>query len=53
MKRIVQANIDRFKQLLETTVDPTQRKTLLCLLAEEETKLASLEAPPSLGKKAN
>lgn len=53
MKRIVQANIDRFKQLLETTADPTKRKTLVRLLAEEEAKLASLEADPSLGKTAN
>lgn len=53
MRRIIQANIDRFKQLLETTTDPTKRKTLLCLLAEEEAKLAGLEAPSSFGKKAN
>lgn len=53
MKRIFQANIDRFRQLLETTTDPTQRKTLVQLLAEEEEKLARLEALPSLGKKAN
>jgi hypothetical protein len=53
MKRIVQANIDRFKQLLETTTDPTKRKTLLHLLAEEEAKLANMAAPPSLGKTAN
>ena len=51
MKRIVQANIDRFKQLLETTIDPTKRKTLLCLLAEEEAKMVSLEA--ALGKTAS
>jgi bacterioferritin (cytochrome b1) len=53
MKRIVQANIDRFKQLLETTTDPTKRKTLLRLLAEEEAKLATLEAALSLGKTAS
>ena len=53
MKRICKANIERFKQLLETTTDPTQRKTLVQLLAEEEAKLTRLEAAPSLGKKAN
>ena len=53
MQRIIQANIDRFKQLLETTTDPTKRKTLLHLLTEEEAKLVSLEAAPSLGKTAN
>lgn len=52
MKRIVQANIERFKQLLETTVDSTKRKTLQNLLAEEEQKLAHLEAAVSAGKTA-
>ncbi len=51
MKRIIQANIDRFKQLLETETDPTKRKTLLRLLAEELAKMESLQAPPSAGKK--
>ena len=51
MKRIIQANIDRFKQLLETESDPTKRKTLLCLLAEEEQKLHDAQAAPSFGKK--
>ena len=53
MKRIIRVNIERFKQLLETTTDPTKRKTLQRLLAEEEAKLASLEAAPSLSKKTN
>lgn len=52
MQRIVQANIDRFKQLLETTTDPTKRKTLLRLLAEEEEKLERIKAAASAGKKA-
>ena len=38
MNRIVQANIDRFKLLLETTTDPTKRVMLIRLLAEEEAK---------------
>lgn len=36
MHRIVQANIDRFKKLLETEVDPTKRAMVIRLLAEEE-----------------
>ena len=38
MLRIVQANIDRFKLLLETEADPTKRAMLIRLLAEEEAK---------------
>lgn len=39
MKGIIQANIDRFKQLLETTTEPTKRAMLIRLCAEEEEKL--------------
>jgi len=39
MRRIIQANIDRFKRLLETEIDPTKRAIVLKLLAEEEDKL--------------
>jgi hypothetical protein len=38
MHRIIQANIDRFKSLLETTTDPTKRAMLIRLLAEQEAK---------------
>ena len=38
MQRIIRANIDRFKFLLETTTDPTKRAMLIRLLAEEEAK---------------
>ena len=38
MHRIVQANIDRFKLLLETETDPTKRAMEIRLLAEEEAK---------------
>jgi len=38
MHRIVKANIDKFKKLLETESDPTKRAMVICLLAEEETK---------------
>ena len=38
MYGIIQANIDRFKLLLETEADPTKRIMLIRLLAEEEAK---------------
>lgn len=44
MRRIIQANIDRFKDLLKTTTDPTTRAMHLRLLAEEEAKLKQLPA---------
>ncbi|MDO8877582.1 MAG: hypothetical protein Q7V40_15965 [Pseudolabrys sp.] len=53
MKRIIQANIDRFKQLLETETDPTKRKTLLRLLSEEQVKMDALQASPPAGKKTS
>jgi hypothetical protein len=62
MKRIIQANIKRFKQLLETEGEPTKRVMLARLLAEEEAKLeeakleeAKLEeakAAPTAAKRA-
>ena len=39
MNRIVQANIDRFKLLLETETDPTKRAMLFRLLAEQECRI--------------
>ena len=39
MRRIIQANIDRMKLLLETETEPTKRAMELKLLAEEEAKL--------------
>jgi hypothetical protein len=44
MRRIIQANIDRFKELLKTETDPTKRAIEMRLLAEEEAKLKAL--PP-------
>jgi hypothetical protein len=45
MHRIAQANIDKFKLLLEAETDPTKRAMIIRLLAEEEEKLkAKLEA---------
>lgn len=40
MYRIIQANIARFKLLLETEIDPTKRAMEIRLLAEEEAKQA-------------
>jgi hypothetical protein len=39
MRRIIQANIERLKELLKTELDPTKRAMELRILAEEETKL--------------
>jgi len=44
LRRIIQANIDRFKKLLETETDPTKRAMERRLLAEEEAKQEQL--PP-------
>ena len=44
LRRIIQANIDRFKELLKTETDPTKRGMEARLLAEEELKLKQL--PP-------
>ena len=38
MRRIIQANIDRFKELLKMETDPTKRAMEMRLLAEEEAK---------------
>jgi len=38
MHKIVQANIDRYKSLLETETDPTKRALIAKLLEEEKTK---------------
>jgi hypothetical protein len=42
MRRIIQANIDHFTELLKTETDPTKRAMELQLLAEEEVKLGQL-----------
>jgi hypothetical protein len=38
MHEIIQANIERFKFLLQTETDPTKRAMEIRLLAEEEAK---------------
>jgi len=45
-KTIAQLNIAHYRQKLETETDPTTRHTLFRLLAEEEAKLAALNAAP-------
>ena len=45
MRRIIQANIDRFKELLKTEPDPMKRVMEERLLAEEEAKLTKLPKP--------
>jgi len=49
MHRIIQANIDRFKELLTTEADPTKRAMVNRLLAEEEMKLRQLPRPEKKG----
>ncbi len=46
MKRIIKANIERFKLLLESETDPTKRAMLLRLLGEQEEKLEAAEKMP-------
>jgi hypothetical protein len=50
MKRIIQANIDRFKRLLASETDATKRVTLFRLLGEEEEKLAAANKTPDVRK---
>jgi hypothetical protein len=50
MRTIIQANIDRFKLLLEKETDLTRRAMEIRLLAEEEAKLSQL--PEGNKKKA-
>ena len=42
MRRIIQANIDRFRLLLKTETDPVKRAMELRLLAEEQAKQDAL-----------
>jgi len=48
MRRIIQANIDRFTELLKTETDPTKRALELRLLADEEQN--SGNCPRTQGK---
>jgi hypothetical protein len=44
MRRIIQANIDRFRLLQKTETDSTKQAMQARLLAEEETKLSQARA---------
>jgi hypothetical protein len=48
MRKIAQANIDRFNALLEDETDPIKRAMIVQLRAEEQEKLKSL---PKLQRK--
>ena len=43
-RKVAQMNIDRFERMLSTERDETKRQTLVCLLQEQEEKLALLLA---------
>ena len=45
MKRIIQANIDRFKLMLEEETDPTKRSMIHRLLIEQEAELKKEDEP--------
>ena len=52
LRKIIQANIDRFMNLLKTETDPTRRAMETRLLADEEAKLKQLPPKKSDEKKA-
>jgi hypothetical protein len=41
-RSIIELNIQHYRGLLKTETDPSKRRTIAELLAEEETKLAKL-----------
>ena len=43
--RIIQANIDRFNDLLKSETDPTKRAMVILLFAEEEAKREQVPKP--------
>jgi hypothetical protein len=46
MKRIIEANIDRFKLMLDAETDPAKRAMLFRLLAEQEAELKVADETP-------
>ncbi len=42
VKMVIEANIDRFKAMLKTEIDPTKRAITARLLSEEEAKLTQM-----------
>jgi hypothetical protein len=45
-RMIAQLNIEHFRKKLAEETNPAQRGTILRLLAEEEARLAAIEADP-------
>jgi hypothetical protein len=43
-RRIVELNIERYRELLKSETDPSKREIIAKLLAKEEAKLARLLA---------
>jgi hypothetical protein len=43
---VARLNIDHYRRLLAVETDESKRRTIGCLLSEEEAKLAALEASP-------
>lgn len=41
-RMVIELNISHFRRLLQTEEDPSKRRTIVGLLAEEEARLASL-----------
>lgn len=45
MYGIIEANIARYKELLDTEIDPTKRAMIVRLLGEEEAKRKPIAKP--------
>jgi hypothetical protein len=45
-RRIIELNIEHYRELLKSETDAVKRKSVAQLLAEEEGKLAKLIDPP-------
>jgi len=42
VRMIIELNIRHYREILKTETDPSKRRTIVQLLAEEEAKLAKL-----------
>lgn len=45
-RTIARLNVEHFRKLLTYEIEGERRQTILCLLAEEEAKLALLDSQP-------
>jgi hypothetical protein len=45
-RTIARLNVERFRKLLAAEKDEAKRRADLCLLADEQAKLAALDKPP-------